>query len=116
MICKLDIEKVYDHVNWEALLYLLKRMSFGEKWCRWIRTYISTVQFFVLVNGSPTNFFGSSRDLRQEDMLSPMLFLVMMEVFSRMLKRMDGNVFCICCLLMMLFYFVMQCYYFVLRL
>ena len=116
MICKLDIEKVYDHVNWEALLYLLKRMSFGEKWCRWIRTYISTVQFFVLVNGSPTNFFGSSRGLRQEDMLSPMLFLVMMEVFSRMLKRMDENVFRICCLLMMLFYFVMQCYYFVLRL
>ena len=44
----------------------------------------------MLVNGSPTNFFGSSRGLRQEDLLSPMLFLVMMEVFSRMVKRMEG--------------------------
>ena len=89
VICKLDIEKAYDNVNWEVLLKLLKKMGFGEKWCSWIRTCISTVQFFVLVNGSPADFFGNSRGLRQGDPLSP-LFLVMMEVFSRMVKRMEG--------------------------
>ena len=30
LIVKLDIEKVYDHVNWNALFYLMERMSFGE--------------------------------------------------------------------------------------
>ena len=90
VICKLDIKKAYDHVNWEALLDLLKRMGFGVRWCRWIHTCISTVQFSVLFNGSPTDFFGSSRGLRQGDPLSPMLFLVMMEVFSKMMKRAEG--------------------------
>ena len=33
VICKLDIEKAYDNVNWKALLKLLKKMGFGEKLC-----------------------------------------------------------------------------------
>ena len=33
VICKLDIENAYDNVNWEALLKLMKKMGFREKWC-----------------------------------------------------------------------------------
>lgn len=52
--------------------------------------YLNSLIFFVLVNKSLANFFGSSRGLRQGNPLSPMLFLVMMEVFSMMLKRVEG--------------------------
>ena len=90
VICKSDIEKAYDQLNWEALLDLLERMGFGMRWCRWIRTCIFTVQFSVLFNGSLADFFGSSRGLRQGDPLSPVLFLVMMEVLSKMMKRAEG--------------------------
>ena len=34
VICKLDIEKAYDQVNWNFLMYLLKRCGFSEKWRR----------------------------------------------------------------------------------
>ena len=74
VICKLDIEKAYDHVNWEAVLDLLKRMGFGVRWCRWICTCISIAQFSILFNGTSADFYGSSRGLRQGDPLSPCCF------------------------------------------
>jgi hypothetical protein len=63
LLCKLDLEKEYDHVNWEFLLYLLQRCGFGEKWKSWIRFCISTMRFSILVNGIPSGFFNSTRGL-----------------------------------------------------
>ena len=87
VLCKLDIEKTYDHISWSFLLAVLKKMGFGERWIKWIDWCISTVKFSVLINGSPSDFFQSSRGLRQGDPLSLYLFVIAMEVFSSMLRR-----------------------------
>lgn len=34
LMCKLDIEKTYDHDNWGFLLNILKQMRFGERWLK----------------------------------------------------------------------------------
>jgi hypothetical protein len=39
-----------------------------------------------LINGSPADFFNNSRGARQGDPLSPFLFVIVMEAFSRMVK------------------------------
>ncbi|WMV26757.1 hypothetical protein MTR67_020142 [Solanum verrucosum] len=41
ILCKLDIEKAYDHVNWNFLLKILKDMGFGEQQNanRWVKGF-----------------------------------------------------------------------------
>ena len=92
ILCKLDIEKAYDHIRWDLILQTLERMGFGSKWIRWMNWCISTTSFSVMFNGSPTGFFRSSRGLRQGNPLSPYLFVIGMEVLSCLLKRaVEGN-------------------------
>jgi hypothetical protein len=51
----------------------------------WIKQCISSARFSVLINGIPHGYFGSSRGVRQGDPLSPFLFDLVMEAFSRMI-------------------------------
>jgi hypothetical protein len=85
VLCKLDIEKAYDHVNWGFLLYLLCRCGFLTQWGNWIGFCISTVRFSILINGCPQGFFVSSRGSRQGDPLSTLLLVLIMEALSRMM-------------------------------
>ena len=64
VLCKLDIEKAYDHVNWKFLMAVLRKMGFGEKWIKWIDRCISIVKFFVLINGSETSRLSPSLFVR----------------------------------------------------
>jgi len=64
VLCKFDLEKAYDHVNLEFLLYLLKRCGVGGRWRHWIAYCISTVWLSILINGSSSGFFSSLCGLR----------------------------------------------------
>ena len=86
-LCKLDLEKTYDHINWNFLLTVMRKMGLGEKWAGWISWCISSASFSVLVNGTPSGFFQSTRGLRQGDPLSPLLFVIGMEALSCLINR-----------------------------
>ena len=74
VVCKLDVEKAFDHMNWGFLMYMLQQCGFSDKWRKWIMCCISMVKFSSLINGSPSNFFGNNRGFRQGDPLSLLLF------------------------------------------
>jgi hypothetical protein len=67
-----------------------KRSYFNAMWlwgemARWIDHCISTVRSSIFINGSPSGFFNSSHGLRPRTPLSPLLFVVIMEVLSGMM-------------------------------
>ena len=76
VLCKLDVEKAYDNVNWGFLIYMLERCGFLEKWKKWILFCISMVKFSVLIKGAPCGFFENYRGLRQGGPLSLLLFVI----------------------------------------
>ena len=87
MICKLDVEKAFDQVSQSFLLQMLERSGFSAKWRQWIFFCLSTIRFSILINGSLCGFFGNTRGLRQGDLLSPLLFVLVMEALGRMLDK-----------------------------
>ena len=66
---------------------MLERCGFSGKWRRWISFCLSTVCYSILINGTPHGFFESSRGLRQGDLLSPWLFVLVMEAIGKMLDK-----------------------------
>lgn len=45
MVCKIDMEKAYDRVNWGFLEWILIKKGFKERWIKWIMVCISHLGF-----------------------------------------------------------------------
>ncbi|KAL4386887.1 hypothetical protein GQ457_09G026990 [Hibiscus cannabinus] len=87
VIFKADFYKAYDTVDWGFLLFILKKLGFGSRWCQWIYSCISSASVSILVNGSPTVPFAIGRGLRQGCPLSPLLFNLVAEALSALLRK-----------------------------
>jgi hypothetical protein len=91
VLLKVDIAKAFDSVAWEFLIHLLCHCGFPARWTEWISILLSTASTRVLMNGRPGRKIWHARGLRQGDPLSPMLFVVAMEVLNRMISAADAH-------------------------
>ena len=87
MIFKVDFEKAYDSVSWSFLDYMMSRLGFCQKWRNWISSCLQSATISVLINGSPSKEFSPTRGLRQGDPLAPLLFNIVGEGLTGMMRE-----------------------------
>ncbi|XP_048499711.1 uncharacterized protein LOC104890046 isoform X5 [Beta vulgaris subsp. vulgaris] len=84
---KLDMSKAYDRVEWGFLRKMLLTMGFDGRWVNLIMNCVSTVSYSFIINGGVCGDVLPARGLRQGDPLSPYLFILIADVFSKMIQQ-----------------------------
>lgn len=94
------LHRAFNSVSWGFLPKALVYFGFPSRFVEWIMICIASPHFSVLVNGSPYGYFSGKKGLRQGYPLSPLLFALVMEILSRVLRNMPFTSFCFqpyCC-------------------
>ena len=90
-VLKLDLSKALDRVDWTYVRLILIQIGVPLLTVNWIMGCLSTVNFAVLVNGTPSNFFTATRGIRQGCPLSPLLFILVIEGLGLLIRDARSN-------------------------
>ncbi|KAL9666177.1 hypothetical protein QQ045_000501 [Rhodiola kirilowii] len=87
--------KAYDRISWGLIISVLRNLGFDHQWCNMVFRCISNSWYSLNWKGGNYGFFNSSQGVWQGDPLSPSLFVIAMEWFSRQLnnKVAPGRIF-----------------------
>ena len=87
MAIKIDLEKVYDRLEWHFIRDVLELYKLPLSLIKLIMSCVSSSSISVLLNGGKLEPFHPSRGIRQGDPLSPYLFIMCMEVLGFLISR-----------------------------
>ena len=87
----IDFEKAFDTLEWPFIQHALKFFNFGPNIRKWISVLYNDVESGVINGGYMTSYFRVSRGVRQGCPLSPLLFILCVEMGPLQLGSRDHN-------------------------
>jgi hypothetical protein len=88
---KIDLMKAYNSVNWNFIIHFLFCFGFPLRFINWIKECITFPRFSISINGTLVGYFKGAKGLWQWDPLSSYLFVIAIEVFSRIMGELTGS-------------------------
>lgn len=97
IVIKMDLTKAYDRIEWAFLFKVMKDFGFCNNFICMIQRCITNCWYTTSFMGGTDGYYHSTRGLRQGDPLSPALFAIAQEVWSRYLDHLhiNGDLVCI---------------------
>ena len=94
VVLKIDFEKACDKVKWPFLQQTLRMKGFGSQWCKWVENFVTGGSVGIKINDDIGHYFQTKKGLRQGDPMSPILFNIMVDMLSILIKRAknDGQI------------------------
>jgi exonuclease III len=87
LMVNIDIEKAFDSVSWKFLNKALQFFNFPKKFINWVESLYNNGEVCTTNNGHSSRFIKLGRGMRQGCPLSPILFVICIELLSIYIKN-----------------------------
>ncbi|XP_026378693.1 uncharacterized protein LOC113273144 [Papaver somniferum] len=91
VVLKLDISQAFETISLDFIAEVFRQYGFSDSWCKWFLNILSSARISVMINGCPEGYFSIARGMRQDDPLSPLIFVLIEDVLSRNLSKLFAN-------------------------
>ena len=83
----IDFRKAFDTIEWDFIQKSIEMFNFGPNIRKWISILYTNVEIGVMNEGFMTNYFRVSRGVRQGCPLSPLLFVLAVELLGLKIRQ-----------------------------
>ena len=82
LVISLDYQMAFDTIDKEIIIAALKKFNFGSNFRQYIETILTNTQSSIESGGWLSNWFSTSRGVRQGCCVSPLLFVMVAELLA----------------------------------